>query len=79
MNNSNSKISALLITFNEINHIKDVIKNIAFANEIIVIDSYSTDGSYQELKKHEHVKVIQRKFKNFDWMIEEVRLIDLII
>ena len=65
MNNSNSKISALLITYNEINHIKDVIKNIAFANEIIVVDSYSTDGSYQELKKHEHVKVIQRKFKNF--------------
>ncbi|AXT21287.1 glycosyltransferase [Flavobacteriaceae bacterium AU392] len=59
------KISALLITYNEVNHINEVIANIDFANEIIVIDSYSNDGTYEKLKKLNNVKVIQREFKNF--------------
>ena len=58
-------ISALLITYNEIKHIKAVINNISFADEIIVIDSFSDDGTYQELQKLTHVKTIQRRFKNF--------------
>ncbi|MBU2951620.1 glycosyltransferase family 2 protein [Tamlana agarivorans] len=60
-----NKISALLITFNEINHIEDVIKNIGFADEIIVIDSFSTDGTYETLASLKNVKTIQREFKNF--------------
>lgn len=60
-----NKISALMITFNEVNHIKDAIKSINFADEIIVIDSFSTDGTFELLKTFTHVKVIQRKFKNF--------------
>lgn len=61
----NSKISGLIITFNEEKHIDDVIKNIAFVNEIIVIDSFSTDQTLNKLQAHNNVKVIQRKFKNF--------------
>ena len=64
MKNDN-KISALLITFNEVNHIDDVINNINFANEIIVIDSFSNDGTFEKLLKFKHVKTIQRPFKNF--------------
>jgi len=59
------KISALLITFNEVNHIEAVIENIAFADEIIVIDSFSNDGTFEKLKNLSHVKTIQRKFNNF--------------
>ncbi|MEP1489528.1 MAG: glycosyltransferase family 2 protein [Algibacter sp.] len=59
------KISGLLITYNEVNHINDVIKNIDFVDEIIVIDSYSTDGTLEKLQAFKHVKVIQREFKNF--------------
>ena len=64
MNNSR-KISALIITYNEVNHIKEVINNIGFADEIIVVDSFSTDGTLEELAKFKQVKTIQRAFKNF--------------
>lgn len=64
MKNSN-KISALLITYNEINHIEAVINNISFADEIIVIDSISTDGTLEKLAEFKNVTTIKRKFKNF--------------
>ncbi|MGF1559323.1 MAG: glycosyltransferase [Flavobacteriaceae bacterium] len=60
-----NKISALLITFNEITHIDAVIKNLSFADEIIVVDSYSTDGTIERIKSYPHVKLIQRAFKNY--------------
>lgn len=60
-----TKISALLITYNEINHIEAVINNIGFADEIIVVDSFSTDGTLEKLAEFQHVKTIKRKFKNF--------------
>jgi glycosyltransferase involved in cell wall biosynthesis len=59
------KISALLITYNEVNHINSVITNISFANEIIVIDSFSKDGTLEKLQELKHVKVFQRQFKDF--------------
>lgn len=60
-----NNISAVIITYNEINHITDVIENISFADEIIVIDSYSNDGTFDKLKEIKHITTIQRKFKNF--------------
>jgi len=60
-----NNISALMIVFNESKHIEDAINNIDFADEIIVIDSFSTDGTFEKLQKLKHVKVIQREFKNF--------------
>lgn len=59
------KISALIITYNEVNHIEDVINNINFADEIIVVDSFSTDGTFEKISKLKHVTTIQREFKNF--------------
>lgn len=60
-----AKISALIITFNEVDHIKEVINNISFADEIIVVDSFSTDGTLEELAQFTNVKIIKRAFKNF--------------
>ncbi len=60
-----SKISALLITYNEIKHIHAVLENIKFTDEIIVVDSFSTDGTIEKIKEHPHVKLIQRPFKNY--------------
>ena len=65
MKDNKSKISALLITYNEVHHINDVIKNIDFTDEIIVVDSFSNDGTLEILEKMPHVKVIKREFKNF--------------
>ena len=65
MKTNKSNISALMITFNEINHIEAVISNLAFADEIIVVDSHSTDGTFERLSEMDNVKVILREFKNF--------------
>ena len=59
------KISALVITYNEIGYIENCIKSVEFADEIIVVDSYSTDGTYEYLLAHEKVRVIQHPFKNY--------------
>ncbi|WP_340074986.1 glycosyltransferase family 2 protein [Leptobacterium sp. I13] len=60
-----TKLTALIITYNEIDRIRDCIQSISFADEIIVIDSYSKDGTYEYLKNLSNVKVLQNPFENF--------------
>ena len=59
------KLSALVITYNEIGYIERCIESISFADEILVVDSYSTDGTYEYLLNHPKVKVLQHPFENF--------------
>ena len=65
MPQTKEKITALIITYNEIGYIEKCIASISFADEIIVVDSYSTDGTYEYLSNHPKVRVIQNPFKNF--------------
>lgn len=58
-------LSALIITYNEIGNIERCLNAIRFVSEIIVVDSYSTDGTYEYLKSRPGVRVIQRAFTNF--------------
>ena len=58
------KITAIIPTFNEEIHIKDSIKSVDFADEILVIDSFSTDATVSLAKQHP-VRVIQRTFDDF--------------
>lgn len=60
-----ANISALLITFNEEENIEGVLQNLSFADEIIVVDSYSTDRTAALAKKHPKVTFIERKFVNY--------------
>ena len=59
------KISALVITYNEVTHIDELIKHLNFVDEIIVIDAFSTDYTFEKLKTYPQVKTIQYKFLNF--------------
>jgi len=65
MSQTKEKLSALIITYNEIGYIEKCIESVSFADEIIVVDSYSTDGTYEFLLNHPKVRVIQNPFKNF--------------
>ncbi|MBD0779151.1 glycosyltransferase family 2 protein [Maribacter sp. ANRC-HE7] len=65
MSLTKEKVTALVITFNEVGYIEKCIESVSFADEIIVVDSYSTDGTYEYLLNHPKVKVIQHPFKNF--------------
>lgn len=60
-----NKISALLITYNEREHLPEVIDTVAFADEIIIVDSYSDDGTVGFLQNDPRVKLIQHPFNNF--------------
>lgn len=60
-----AKISAIAITLNEAHNIEAYIDSLWFADEIIIVDSYSTDETVSLAEKHEKVTVYQRKFDNF--------------
>ena len=57
-------ITAIIPTLNEEEFIEEAIDSVAFAEEIIVIDSFSTDKTV-ELAESRGVKIVQRKFDNF--------------
>ncbi len=46
-------------------YIEKCLESVSFADEIIVVDSYSTDGTYQFLLNHPKVKVLQKPFVNY--------------
>lgn len=58
------KITAIIPTLNEEANIEEAIKSVKFADEIIVIDSFSTDRTVELAKKH-GVKAVQREFDDF--------------
>ncbi len=60
-----NKLTALLITYNEEDHIQEVLENISFADEVIVVDSFSSDRTIEFIKKFKDVKLFQRTFKDF--------------
>lgn len=62
---NNNKLTALVITLNEEKNIRDLMHNLDFADEIIVVDSFSTDKTLEILKEFSNVKVYQHVFNNF--------------
>lgn len=55
------KLSVIIPVFNEAHTIEAAIRSISFADEIIIVDSYSTDDTLAVAKKFP-VKVLQREF-----------------
>ena len=63
--NSQVKISGLIITFNEEKNIKEVLDCFDFCDEIIIVDSYSTDKTEEIALNFPKVKFIKNKFEDF--------------
>lgn len=63
-NNSKTKITALAITYNEEENVKRYVESLSFADEIIMIDSFSTDRT-EEIARQMNVKFIKNKFVDF--------------
>jgi glycosyltransferase involved in cell wall biosynthesis len=57
-------ITAIIPTLNEAHNIADAIASLSFADEIIVIDSYSEDNTVEIASRH-GVRILQRQFDNF--------------
>ncbi len=58
-------LSALIITYNEEKNIKKIILDLDFTDEIILVDSFSTDNTVALVKTFENLTLIQHKFENF--------------
>lgn len=66
MTNQKIILSVVIITKNEERNIKDCINSVLFSDEIIVVDSESTDKTVEIAKKcSDRVKVFTHKFKDF--------------
>lgn len=55
-------ITAIIPTLNEEKNIQEAINSIYWADEIIIIDSYSTDQTVSIAQKFDKVKILKRKF-----------------
>jgi len=59
-------ISIILLTKNEMIHLPRLINNlIKVSNDICVVDSFSSDGSFEFLNQNSHVNVIQNKWIDY--------------
>src|ERR1700691_3005453 len=71
--NEKANISVVILTYNETLHLSRALKHIAFAQEIFVVDSYSTDGTVGLARSH-GAQVLQHPFQNqakqFNWALD---------
>jgi len=56
-------ISVIVITYNEENNIDECLKSVKWADEIILVDSYSTDNTIIKAKKYTD-KIFHKKFED---------------
>jgi glycosyltransferase involved in cell wall biosynthesis len=61
----NYQISAVLITKNEAHNLVRCLDSLSFCDEIIIIDSFSTDGSSEICKQYPKVKFFEHKFLGY--------------
>jgi len=61
---SRLKLSVFILTFNEKDKIVDCLESVKWADEVVVMDSFSTDGTVEICKKY-GAKVVQSKFEGF--------------
>lgn len=57
-------LAAIVLTYNEAEHIQECLESLAFADKRIVFDSFSTDETVN-IAQSMNVKVIQHAFENF--------------
>mgnify|MGYP000373718535 CR=1 FL=1 len=60
-----SKITPLIITYNEEQNIYRTLQRLTWAKEIVIIDSYSTDETLDIIAAYPQARVIQHPFESF--------------
>jgi glycosyltransferase involved in cell wall biosynthesis len=58
-----SGLTAIVTTFNEAPHIGETLKHLAFADEVLVIDSFSTDGT-EEIARQHGATLLQHEYRS---------------
>jgi len=57
-------LTAIILTHNEEPHLPDCLRSVAWAEQVIVFDSYSTDGTLA-IARAAGARVLQREFDNY--------------
>ena len=58
------RVTAIIPTLNEVGFIEDCIRSVDWADEIYVVDSFSTDGTVELVReKFPHVRIEQREYR----------------
>jgi glycosyltransferase involved in cell wall biosynthesis len=60
-----SEITPVLLTFDEAPNIQRTLERLRWASRVVVIDSFSSDGTLDMLKRFQNVTVVQRAFDSF--------------
>lgn len=58
------RITAIIPTFNEEVHIKSAIESVLWCDEIIVVDSFSTDKTVEIVKSFPQVRLLQHEYEH---------------
>ncbi len=71
------KVSAIIPSFNEERNIAQAIESVLWADEIIVVDSFSTDTTVDIVTRYENVTLIQHEYENSaaqkNWIIPQAK------
>ena len=62
MNESREKLSAIVTSFNEAVNIKECLESVAFADEVLLVDSFSTDSTLDLARQVPGVRILQREY-----------------
>ena len=77
MSKEKAKVSVYVLAYNEEAKIEDCIKSVLWADEVVLIDSHSTDKTAQ-IAEELGAKVVQVDFegfgKKFEWLAFNIRL-----
>jgi glycosyltransferase involved in cell wall biosynthesis len=60
-----SDVTPLILTFNEAPNIRRTLEKLAWAKQIVVVDSFSTDETLDMARSFSQVRIVQRKFDTF--------------
>ncbi len=76
LNGEGNKVSVLVLTLNEQDNLPRCLASLSFSDDIVVLDSFSTDRTV-EIAKAAGARVVQRKFDDWashqNWAVENIR------
>jgi glycosyltransferase involved in cell wall biosynthesis len=64
MTSTRNKVTAIIPTYNEEVNIGQAIESVLWADEIIVVDSFSKDKTVEIAESYDNVNVIQHEYVN---------------
>ncbi len=71
------RVSAIVTTYNEADAIADCLESLTWCDEILVVDSNSTDATCEIARRYDHVRVLHREYfgaaSQKNWAIDRCR------